>query len=137
MRTDGGRAVASALWRLRRLSHIEAGLLTAGAAQAFAEAADAVAKSHTRQEGGHDALADVLLEETQGRTVIEDEEVHRDASEAATDARAVLWSIPSLLGAAYRGDVAGADGLTKLSRYETTLLYWAGEELRHLQETRL
>jgi hypothetical protein len=132
--------MAGTFWRLRRLSHIEAGILTGNAAQSFADAADAIATSHTRTEGGHDELMAVLIEEAQGRTVIENEEAHTDASDAAKDARAVLWSVPALLGAAYQRDASGADALTKLSRYETTLersLYRAGEELRRLQEVRL
>ncbi len=131
--------LAGMLWRLRRLSHIEAGILTAGAAGAFADAADAIAKSHTRTEGGHEELMAVLVEEAQGRTVIENEEAHSDAKEAAKEARAVLWSVPALLGAAYRNDAGGADALTKLSRYETTLersLFRSLEELRRLQDAR-
>lgn len=131
--------IAGALWRLRRLSHIEAGLLTGGAAKSFADAAEEVAKTYTRTEGGHDALVDVLLEEAQGRTVVENEQAHADAKGAATEARAVLWSVPALLGAAYRNEVAGADALTKLSRYGTTLeksLFRSLQELRHLQAMR-
>jgi len=132
--------VAGALWRLRRLSHIEAGILTGGAAQVFADAAEEVAKTYTRTEGGHDELMAVLIEEAQGRTVIENEEAHTDAKGAAKEARSALWSVPALLGAAYRNDAAGADALTKLSRYETTLersLFRSLEELRRLQDARL
>jgi len=131
--------VAGAMWRLRRLSHIEAGLLTGGAAKSFADAAEEVAKTYTRTEGGQDALVAVLIEEAQGRTVIENEAAHTDAKGAAKEALSVLWSVPALLGAAYRNEVAGADALTKLSRYETTLeksLFRSLEELRRLQEIR-
>lgn len=131
--------VAGAMWRLRRLSHIEAGLLTGGAAKSFADAAEEVAKTYTRKEGGQDTLVDVLIEEAQGRTVIENEEAHADAKGAAKEARSVLWSVPALLGAAYRNEVAGADALSKLSHYETTLeksLFRSLEELRCLQEIR-
>ncbi len=129
--------MAGALWRLRRLGHIEAGLLTGNAAQAFAEAAETQARTHTRTEGGITALYESLSDE---RVIIEDEAAHSDAKDAAKDARAVLWTAPALLGAAYRSDAAGADALGKLSRYETSLersLYRAGEELRRLQEVRL
>lgn len=132
--------MAGMIWRLRRLSHIEAGLLTGNAAGAFADAAEAIAQTHTRREEGGAAALAAMTEEWEGRTVIEDEEAHADASDAAKDARGVLWSVPALLGAAYRSDAVGADALTKLSRYETTLersLYRAGEELRRLQEARL
>lgn len=131
--------VVGMLWRLRRLSHIEAGLLTGGAARVFADAAEEVAKTYTRKEGGHDALVEILVEEAQGRTVIENEEAHTDAKGAANEAHSVLWSVPALLGAAYRNEVAGADALTKLSRYETTLersLFRSLEELRRLQDAR-
>lgn len=128
------------LWRLRRLSHIEAGILTAGAAKSFADAAEEVAKTYTRTEEGQAALLATMNEEWEGRTVIENEAAHTDASDAAKEARAVLWSVPALLGAAYRNDAGGADALTKLSRYETTLersLFRSLEELRRLQEVRL
>jgi hypothetical protein len=125
------------LWRLRRLSHIEAGILTGNAAQTFAVAAESVAASHTRTEGGLDALL-ASMSDT-GTLVIEDEAAHADATQAAQDARGVSWSVPALLGAAYRVDATGADALTKLSRYETTLersLFKTGEELRRIQEAR-
>ena len=131
--------MAGTIWRLRRLSHIEAGILTGNAAGAFAEAADAIARTHTRREEGQSAALAQMNEEWEGRTVIENEEGHSDATDAAKDARAVLWSVPALLGAAYRSDASGADALTKLSRYETTLersLYRAGDELRRLQDAR-
>lgn len=128
------------LWRLRRLQHIEAGILTGGAARVFADAADEVAKSHTRIEEGQAALLEQMNEEWEGRTVIENEAAHSDATDTAKEARAVLWSVPALLGAAYRNDAGGADALTKLSRYETTLersLFRSLEEIRRLQEVRL
>lgn len=131
--------MASAIWRLRRLLHIEAGILTGNAAQSFAGAAESVAASYTKTEGGNLALIAIIEEEHQGKTVIVNEAAHADATSAATDARAALWSVPALLGAAYRMDASGADALTKLLRYETTLersLYRAGEELRRLQEIR-
>jgi len=131
--------LAGMLWRLRRLQHIEAGILTGGAANAFADAADAIAKSHTRTEEGQAALLATMNEEWEGRTVIENEAAHSDAKGAAKEARAVLWSVPALLGAAYRNDAGGADALTKLSRYETTLersLFRSLEELRRLQDAR-
>jgi hypothetical protein len=128
--------MAGALWRLRRLSHIEAGLLTGSVAQAYAEAADAQAKSFTRTEGGiHEMLAGMNDE----RVVVLDEAAHGAAKAAADEARAARLSDGALLGAAYQSDAAGADALTKLSRYEVMLersLYRAGEELRRLQEAR-
>ncbi len=130
--------MAGALWRLRRLNHIESGILTGNAAETFAAAAESVAKSHTRTEGGLDALLE-SLSNGDGETTIVDEAAHADATDAAKDARAVLWSVPALLGAAYRVDATGADALTKLSRYETTLersLFKTGEELRRLQDAR-
>jgi hypothetical protein len=43
------------------------------------------------------------------------------------------------MGAAYEADAGGADALTKLSRYETTIergLYRAHDELQRLQQNR-
>lgn len=137
LETQLAQRMAGALWRLRRLSHIEAGILTGNAAETFATAAESVAKSHTRTEGGLEALIESMGDG--GRVVVEDEAAHADATQAAKDARGVAWSVPALLGAAYRADATGADALTKLSRYETTLersLFKTGEELRRLQELR-
>lgn len=136
LETQLAQRMAGALWRLRRLSHIEAGILTGNAAETFAAAAESVAATHTRIEGGLNALIQSMDE---SREVIENEAAHADATQAAKDARGVLWSVPALLGAAYRVDATGADALTKLSRYETTLersLFKTGEELRRLQEIR-
>lgn len=136
LETQLAQRMAGALWRLRRLSHIEAGLLTGNAAECFAAAAESVAATHTRTEAG----LDTLLHSMDGDcVVIENEAAHADATQAAKDARGVLWSVPALLGAAYRADATGADALTKLSRYETTLersLFKTGEELAKLQATR-
>lgn len=91
--------MASTIWRLRRLSHIEAGLLTGNAAQAFADAADAIAQTHTRHEEGQSAALEAMSEEWEGRTVIENEEAHDDASEAANDARARFCGVFRLCSA--------------------------------------
>ena len=128
--------IASAMWRLRRVGHIEAGVLTGYAAGAYAAAADEVAQSHTRTEGG---MADILESLNDARTVVTDEVAHRDATEAAVEARQVLHSESALLGAAYINDASGADALTKLARYEKSIehgLYRAHDELQRLQEKR-
>lgn len=131
--------MAGALWRLRRLAHIEAGLLTYHAAGAYADAADTVAASHTVTEGGADELLEMIRRDQEGKVTVLDEEAHAQAKAAAAEAWAARLCEGALLGAAYRSDAAGADALTKLSRYETTLersLYRAGDELRRRQETR-
>lgn len=127
--------IAGALWRLRRLEHIEAGMLTGGAARVFADAAEAQARTYTRTEGGWSEL-DALLEEQQGRVVIEDEAAHADAKGAAADARAVAWSAPALLGEAFKDE---ADALANLSRYEVAIertLSRALDDLEKAQEKR-
>lgn len=128
--------IAGALWRLRRLAHIEAGLLTHYAAGVYADAADEVAKSHTVTTGGLDDLIAGLSHEV---VTVTDDEAHDAATSAANEARAVRLSESALLGAAYAADAGGADAITKLSRYETTIergLYRAHDELRRLQELR-
>jgi len=124
--------MAGALWRLRRLSHIEAGLLTYHAAGAYADAAETVAAAHTKTES---AWGDLEFE----RVTVLDEAAHGEALAVASEARAARLCDGALLGAAYQSDAAGADALTKLARYEVMLersLYRAGEELRRLQEAR-
>lgn len=128
--------MAGFLWRLRRAQHIEAGLLTASAAEVFAEAAQARAKSYTRNEGGLEALIESMDE---SRVIIEDEAAHADAMDAAQNARDVSFSAPVLLGAAFGRDAGGADALGKLTRYETGIeraFYRATEELERLQAAR-
>ncbi len=128
--------MAGCLWRLRRLSHIEAGVLTYHAAGAYAEAAETVAASHTRTEGGFNEL---LASMDDGCVTVLDEAAHGAALAVADEARAARLSDSALLGAAYQSDAGGADALTKLARYEVMLersLYRAGEELRRLQEAR-
>ncbi len=124
--------MAGTLWRLRRLSHIEAGLLTYHAAGAYADAAETVAASHTKTEN---AWGDMEFETV---TVL-DEAAHGAALAVADEARAARLCDGALLGAAYQSDAGGADALTKLARYEVMLersLYRAGEELRRKQEAR-
>lgn len=134
LETQLASRIAGALWRLQRLSHIEAGILTASAAQTFADAAEAVAKSHTRTVGGLDVLIASMSED---ETVIENEEAHADAKDAAAAACAVAWSAPAMMGAAYKNE---AGTLDTLARYETTLdrqLTRATEQLEKLQAARI
>jgi hypothetical protein len=138
LETQTVNRMAGFLWRLRRAQHIEAGLLTSSAAEVFAEAAEQRAKSHTRTEGGLDALLE-SLGDGGGETTIVDEAGHADAMEAAQNARDVSFSAPVLLGAAFGRDAGGADALGKLTRYETGIeraLYRATEELEKLQSAR-
>lgn len=128
--------MTNALWRLRRLSHIEAGLLTYHAANAYADAAETVAASHTRVDAG---MGEILAAMNHGSVTVTDEKEHSAALSAANESRAACLSDGALLGAAYASDAGGADALTKLSRYEVTLersLYRANEELRGLQSAR-
>jgi hypothetical protein len=130
--------IAGTLWRLQRLSHIEAGVLTGAAARTFADAADERAASYTHREGGigADDLNKLIEELGEGAVVIDDEERHADATDAAQSARAVAWSAPAMLGAAYKEE---AGTLDNLARYETNLertLTRSTEELERLQSAR-
>jgi hypothetical protein len=128
--------MTNSLWRLRRLSHIESGLLSGGLAQAYAAANDDVARQHVRSEGG---MAELLANMDNGTVTVLDKDAYDAANAAADEARALLLSDSALLGAAYQNDAAGADALTKLARYETTLersLFRAGAELERRQTAR-
>ncbi len=136
LETQTVNRMAGFLWRLRRAQHIEAGLLTSSAAQVFAEAAEARAKSYTRNDGDFENLLKSINE---GQVIIENEAGHADALDAAQNARDVAFSSPVLLGAAFGRDAGGADALGKLTRYETGIeraLYRATEELEKLQTKR-
>jgi hypothetical protein len=128
--------MAGAMWRLRRLAHIEAGVLTHYAAGAYADAAECVAESHTTVTASNSEMLDALLN---GTVTVNDEDGYTAAHAVAEEARQAQLSAAALMGAAYISDAGGADALTKLSRYEVMLergLYRAHDELRRLQESR-
>ncbi len=95
LETQLAERMAGTIWRLRRLGHIEAGILTGGAAVAFADAADEIAKSHTRIEGGNAELIALMEGINEGETIIENEAAHADATGAAMEARAVPTASPN------------------------------------------
>jgi hypothetical protein len=95
--------MAGALWRLRRLSHIEAGILTGSAANVFADAADAQAETFSHTDEAWDGSFC-------GKTTILDEAAHAEATDAAKQTRAFALSDASaLVGAAYKNEAPTLD----------------------------
>ena len=74
------------------------------------------------------------------RTQIEDEDAHEEALEQREDLVVERDNIVPVSGQAFRQDAGGADALSTLSRYETTLengLYRALRQFRELQRNRI
>ena len=116
------------LWRLGRISHIETGVLTWEYYQTLIDHAQA----RMRQ-----CENDVFSIPT---TLIEDEDTHKEALVQWEDLILERDNTVPVSGQAFRQDAGGADVLSKLSRYETTLengLYRALSQLRELQGNRV
>ena len=115
------------LWRLGRISHIETGVLTWEYYQMLLDNAQA------KIRGYENDLFSIP------RTQIEDEDAHEEALEQWEDLVVERDDIVPVSGQAFRQDAGGADALSKLARYETTLengLYRALSQFRELQENR-
>jgi hypothetical protein len=131
--------IISAIWRLRRLGRVEAGIFAWEMSQAQIERAAQEVKAYERSDvRGMSFNADFF--ELLNKLII-DKESHKQAkaklkaliSEQETE-------IPTI-GQAFIRDAAKADALSKLSRYETTIerglyLYKALHELQRLQAAR-
>jgi hypothetical protein len=116
------------LWRLGRISHIENGVLTW---EYYQKLLDNAQIRMRRCEN------DRFLIPT---TLIEDEDNHKIALEQWEDLIVERDNTVPVSGQAFRQDADGADVLSKLCRYETTLengLYRALRQFRELQENRV
>ena len=125
--------VAGALWRLRRLGKVEAGVFTFQALTIAKERA-----SHKIDNlRGYD-ISKLVNFGTPSRTRDESERIDALAQEIHKTDEELARPLPSL-GAAFIEDVDTSNALSKLSRYEAALeksLYRALHELQRLQAAR-
>ena len=110
--------VVNTLWRLRRLSQVEAGLFVRESALDAEERFRADARAL-------EVMADEWLAEQSVRTSrqpvqILNEERHQEANVLADQAAAVHSTPLGQLGASFARDAAAGNAFSKLARYETT-----------------
>lgn len=126
--------IVSAAWRLRRLGRVEAGIFTRELYGILRERARSDAARYERND------LDALIENLRDGTVtITDEEKHQEASSRASEATALQQTETGTFGLAFTRGAGGADGFSKLSRYEATIersLYRALHELQRRQQAR-
>ena len=124
--------IVSAVWRLRRLKRIEAGILTWEFYKILVQRAQTEAGAYE----SNDALKSIEMLQA---TIITDEKKHAAATSKARDLQAIQTDEIPTLGSAFINDSEKADALSKLSRYEAMLersFYRAFHELQRVQATR-
>jgi hypothetical protein len=127
--------IISCAWRLQRLGRIEAGVFAFELYGELAERARREARTYTRTEGPDDEFISQYL----SRTVITDEQKHREATDKARRLEGMRDAETATLGQTFVRDANKANAFSKLSRYETTIersLYKALHELQRLQAAR-
>ena len=126
-----GRIISST-WRLQRLGRVEAGIFAFELYGELAERARREASIYTRTESPDDEFMAQFL----SRTIITDEQKHREATDKARNLESMRDSETATLGQTFIRDANKANAFSKLSRYETTIersLYKALHELQRLQ----
>ncbi len=124
--------IMAAVWRLRRLRRVEAGIFAFELYQELAERAQQEASSYEK------SLMDQVLEDTNEITIT-DEQKHQEALSRAREMRAKQEAETVTLGRTFIRDANEANAFSKLSRYEVALdrsLYRALHELQRLQAAR-
>ena len=127
--------ITAATWRLRRLGRVEAGIFAFELHAELAERARREARTYTRTESPDDEFLDMYLP----KTIITDEQKHREATDKALKLESIRDTETATLGQTFIRDANKANAFSKLSRYETTIersLYKALHELQRLQAAR-
>jgi hypothetical protein len=133
--------IIAALWRLRRLRRVEAGIFSWEFYGELAERAEQEARGYEKH------FVDFFMETVEvtpdGRDMprieITDEAKHQEALAKARKMRAEQDTETATLGRTFVRDADKANAFSKLSRYETTIersLYKALHELQRLQAAR-
>jgi hypothetical protein len=123
--------IIGAVWRLRRLGRVEAGIF---AWERFEELAERAEREADKYESHPDAFLMGVID-----TEITDAEKHKEALSRAQQMRSEQEAETATLGRTFARDANGANAFSKLSRYETTIergLYKALHELQRLQAAR-
>jgi hypothetical protein len=124
--------IINTLWRLRRLSQVEAGL--------FVRESAAQAEEHFRAEAlALEISVDEWLAEqsvlTSRRPIrVVDEELHQEALDRAGAAAAVQQTELARLGGTFSREAQAGDAFSKLARYETTLNRTLDRTVKRLDE---
>jgi hypothetical protein len=121
-----------ALWRLRRLGRVEAGIFAWKRYGILVERASHEAKNFERS-------AVPALTDHHDQTAITDPEKHREAMAAAERLRDLRNGATATIGFTFIRGSSGVDAFSKLSRYETAIergYYRAWHELQRLQHAR-
>jgi hypothetical protein len=124
--------IISSTWRLQRLGRVEAGIFAFEFYGELAERALQEARTYTRTESPDDEFISQYL----SRTVITDEQKHREATDKARRLEAMRDAETATLGQTFVRDANKANAFSKLSRYETTIersLFKALHELQRLE----
>jgi hypothetical protein len=127
--------IIAAYWRLRRLGRVEAGIFAFELYGELAERARQEARTYTRTEDPDDEF----LAHFRSKTIITDEEKHREATDKARKLESIRDGETATLGQTFVRDANKANAFSKLSRYETPIersLYKALHELQRLQAAR-
>ena len=127
--------IIDAVWRLRRLSRVEAGIYTYELYEELAQRAQEEAQTYERNS------LDPYSEERYGAyTRITDEEKHQEATSRAEEMKSRQHRAETAtLGRTFIRDADTANAFSKLSRYETGIegrFYKAWHELQRLQAAR-
>jgi hypothetical protein len=125
--------IIAAVWRLRRLRRVEAGIFAWELYGELAERARQEVRKHEKT-----GLAQ-MLEDTSLPSVILDEKKHKEALSKAQEMKAKQDAETATLGRTFIRDANEANAFSKLSRYETNIergLYKALHELQRLQASR-
>jgi hypothetical protein len=121
-----------ALWRLRRLGRVEAGIFAWKHYGILVERASHEAKSYERS-------AVPALTDHHDQTAITDPQKHQEAMAAAEQLRDLRNGATATIGFTFIRGSSGVDAFSKLSRYETAIersYYRALHELQRLQHAR-
>jgi hypothetical protein len=121
-----------ALWRLRRLGRVEAGIFAWKHYGILVERASHEAKSYERS-------AVPVLTDPYDQTAITNPEKHREAIAAAEQLRNLRSGATATFGLTFIRGSSGVDAFSKLSRYEAAIersYYRALHELQRLQHAR-
>jgi hypothetical protein len=122
--------IIAAIWRLRRLGRVEAGIFVWGHREELAERAEQEARSYEERKA--DAFFGPEIE-------ITDEEKHAEAMARARRIRTEQEDETITLGRTFARDADRANAFSKFSRYETAIerqLFRALHELQRLQLAR-
>src|SRR5215212_1612403 len=127
--------IIDAVWRLRRLSRVEAGIFTWELYEELAERAQEEAETYER------STTDDFIENQYGpSTRITDEQKHQEALSKAEEMKSKQHRAETAtLGRTFIRDANTANAFSKLSRYETGIegrFYRAWHELQRLQAAR-